>query len=322
MNEIRAIYDSHEQALYAECFGRNLLEDPLEIQPWDKYRFQFQDVVGTGVYGRVYKALNIASQRFCAIKESETDCNQSVAEEGHLLLKIASRNGGEHGIVHCFGWWAAPERAMIGLELLGKSLNEMKPFHLQKVADYARQLFKALNFLHHAALPEASILHLDIKPSNILTSLTDENSIKLIDFSLSSVLLKGRSCDYFFVITPFYRPPEIFLELPYNTSADIWSLGVTLLELNGIVNQKNFYFFKDLVDYFGIPPEEMLQKSSVNQQRFLVRKIERRSIRIENFYEEGDEKFKDLLKKMLSMDPAQRINATEGLEHPFFKKSS
>ena len=91
---------------------------------------------------------------------------------------------------------------------------------------YALQIAKAIDYCHHLG-----VFHGDIKPDNIL--LTNDNSIKLIDFGLSKFFT---SLDDQFTIkqiggTPGYRAPEI-LENDYITPrADIWSYGITIFEL-------------------------------------------------------------------------------------------
>ena len=86
------------------------------------------------------------------------------------------------------------------------------------------QVIHALDYLH----TKANIIHRDIKSANIL--LSDQGVIKLCDFGIAgqcSVHLKRNS----FVGTPYWMSPEVIKRVYYDYKADIWSLGITIIEL-------------------------------------------------------------------------------------------
>ena len=87
---------------------------------------------------------------------------------------------------------------------------------------YFIQTCSAINFLHNN-----SLIHRDLKPENLL--LDTEDNVKLCDFGsyVELAVLNRRS----FCGTVEYMAPEILQELPYNSSVDIWSLGILLYEL-------------------------------------------------------------------------------------------
>eukprot|EP00270_Netrium_digitus_P012474 TRINITY_DN4050_c0_g1_i1.p1 TRINITY_DN4050_c0_g1~~TRINITY_DN4050_c0_g1_i1.p1 ORF type:complete len:400 (+),score=111.68 TRINITY_DN4050_c0_g1_i1:293-1492(+) len=93
------------------------------------------------------------------------------------------------------------------------------------VAAIARRVLQGLQVLHR----EHHILHRDIKPSNILLSHTGE--IKISDFGVSATLSHTRSEKQTFVGTYTYMSPERIQAHPYNHTSDIWSLGLSLLEM-------------------------------------------------------------------------------------------
>lgn len=99
--------------------------------------------------------------------------------------------------------------------------------NIRAVRAYAHQLFLALSLLR-----KCNILHADIKPDNILVN-SSKSLLKLCDLgSASDTTLENTST----MITPylvsrFYRAPEIILGLPYDSSVDVWSVGCTLYEL-------------------------------------------------------------------------------------------
>lgn len=101
--------------------------------------------------------------------------------------------------------------------------------NLQAVRSYARQLLSALRHLS-----QNHIVHADIKPENILVS-ADYSMVKLADFGSAFFVsdIDARADNPTpYLVSRFYRPPEVILGLEYNhPSVDLWSVGVTLAEL-------------------------------------------------------------------------------------------
>jgi len=96
-------------------------------------------------------------------------------------------------------------------------------FDEQTIWNYFIQILEALHYLH-----KNSIVHRDVKPANCflgqgkMIKLGDMNISKRINDSILLTTLTG---------TPFYMSPEIWHNLPYDQSSDMWSLGVVLYEL-------------------------------------------------------------------------------------------
>jgi len=87
------------------------------------------------------------------------------------------------------------------------------------------QVARGLHFMH-----SANIVHRDLKPSNILT--TEDCEIKICDFGLSRAIEDQKDILTEYVVTRFYRAPEIMLSSQgYTKAVDIWSLGCTFAEL-------------------------------------------------------------------------------------------
>lgn len=94
---------------------------------------------------------------------------------------------------------------------------------LDSIRSYAMQLFVALSHLK-----KHKIIHADIKPDNILIS-KDTKSLKLCDFGTAFNVDEATVVEY--LVSRFYRAPEIIIGYPYDTSIDIWATGCTLFEL-------------------------------------------------------------------------------------------
>eukprot|EP00466_Bigelowiella_natans_P000556 jgi/Bigna1/125887/aug1.1_g595 len=85
-----------------------------------------------------------------------------------------------------------------------------------------------------AYIHERKIVHRDLKPDNIFVS---DGSIRIADFGLSRVMPKPASwwsagaAEMSICGTNLYMAPEVLAEKPYGTEADVWSLGIVILEL-------------------------------------------------------------------------------------------
>jgi len=109
------------------------------------------------------------------------------------------------------------------LETASKKLRENKRrIGETVVAKLAESILKGLDYLHGR-----KIIHRDIKPSNIL--LTREGIIKLCDFGVSGVLINSMAGT--FTGTSWYMSPERIRGDHYTIRSDVWSVGLTLLEL-------------------------------------------------------------------------------------------
>lgn len=127
------------------------------------------------------------------------------------------------------------------LKKYGKNVG----LHIKAVRSYAQQLFFALKLLK-----KTGILHADIKPDNILVN---ENNLilKLCDFGSASTINDNEITPY--LISRFYRAPEIILGIPYDYGIDMWSAGCTIYELytgkilfSGKSNNQMLKYFMDL----------------------------------------------------------------------------
>lgn len=96
----------------------------------------------------------------------------------------------------------------------------------KRVAELTKQLASGLNYLHHYG-----IIHRDLKPDNLmLTEKSISAEIKIMDFGLSKMMHHGEKVADGFGTLSFVAP-EVLLRKPYNSKVDVWSLGVTILNL-------------------------------------------------------------------------------------------
>ncbi|VDP98915.1 unnamed protein product [Trichobilharzia regenti] len=94
----------------------------------------------------------------------------------------------------------------------------------KQIATVCRDVLRALAFLH-----DHGIIHRDVKSDSILLSI--EGRVKLSDFGFCARVSPEHPRRRSLVGTPYWMSPEVISRLPYNTSVDVWSMGVLLIEM-------------------------------------------------------------------------------------------
>ncbi|CAO3687411.1 unnamed protein product [Rhizopus stolonifer] len=215
---------------------------------------------------------------------------------------------------------------------------------IKAVRAYAQQLFLSLSLLQ-----KCNILHADIKPDNILVS-ESRNTLKLCDLGSASDASDNTITPY--LVSRFYRAPEIMLGLNYDYGIDIWSVGCTLYELfTGKIlfpGRNNNQMLKHIMELKGRFPNKLLRKAQFTTEHFdgdyaflsheidkvskneIVKKItfikpvrDIKSRIMAASTSDSDEEnrlvqaFVDLLDKCLILSPDKRLTPKEALSHPF-----
>ncbi|NXU23811.1 SLK kinase, partial [Thalassarche chlororhynchos] len=172
-----------------------------------------------------------------------------------------------------------------------------RPLTEPQIKVVCRQTLEALNYLH-----ENKIIHRDLKAGNILFTL--DGDIKLADFGVSAKNTRTIQRRDSFIGTPYWMAPEVVMcetskDRPYDYKADIWSLGITLIEMAQIE-----------------PPHHEL-----NPMRVLL-KIAKSDPPTLAQPSKWSSDFKDFLKKCLEKNVDARWSATQLLQHPFVTVTS
>lgn len=199
-------------------------------------RYQVYSQVGKGMFANVVRARVIAGEdlgKEVAIKivRYQESMYRSGLKEVQILnkLKQADPDDRKH-IIRLERTFEHRGHLCLVFEAMSMNLRDVvKRFgkdvglNIRAVRAYAHQLFLALSLLK-----KTNVMHADIKPDNILVN-EQKNVIKLCDLGSASDASDNEITPY--LVSRFYRAPEIILGIPYDPSLDIWSIGCTLFEL-------------------------------------------------------------------------------------------
>ncbi|PPQ76023.1 hypothetical protein CVT26_005552 [Gymnopilus dilepis] len=183
--------------------------------------------LGQGNGGSVEKVEHLPTGTIMAKKIVLIDAKSSVRKQILRELQIMHECHSEY-IISCYGSFLAEPNICICMEFMDKGsfdgiYRKIGAIPIEVVCLVAHSVLEGLTYLYDVH----RIIHRDIKPSNIL--LNSEGSIKLCDFGVSGELIN--SIANTFVGTSVYMSPERIQGAEYSIKSDIWSLGITLIEL-------------------------------------------------------------------------------------------
>ncbi|CAM4588826.1 serine/threonine-protein kinase 10 isoform X1 [Lepidochelys kempii] len=255
--------------------------------------------LGDGAFGKVYKAKNKESGALAAAKVIETK-NDEELEDYMVEIEILATCDHPY-IVKLLGAFYHDSKLWIMIEFCPGGAVDAVMLELDRgltepqIQVICRQMLEALVYLH-----SKKIIHRDLKAGNVL--LTQDGDIKLADFGVSAKNIKTLQRRDSFIGTPYWMAPEVVMcetmkDTPYDYKADIWSLGITLIEMAQIE-----------------PPHHEL-----NPMRVLL-KIAKSDPPTLNCPSKWSPEFKDFLKTALDKNPETRPSAAQLLEHSFVNK--
>ncbi|XP_064032440.1 serine/threonine-protein kinase PAK 3-like [Pogoniulus pusillus] len=181
--------------------------------------------LGQGSYGAVYRAVEMATEREVAIKHIHV----APEDEEYVVNEIlVMRDHKSPNIVSYLDSYLVGAELWLVLEYLaGGSLGDVvkaTQMNEEQTAVVCRECLQGLDCLH-----SHNIIHRDIKGCNILLGM--DGSVKLADFGVCALLTPEQSKRTSYAGTPHWMAPEILKEEPYGAKGDIWSLGITAVEM-------------------------------------------------------------------------------------------
>ncbi|VDI28329.1 myosin III [Mytilus galloprovincialis] len=280
---------------YSRVIKFTELPDPTDI-------WELEDLIGEGTYGDVYTAKHKVTGEKVAVKV--LDSIHEMIEEIEQEFIILSEHGDHPNMPKFYGLFLKPgmdNQIWIVMELCGKGsvthLSREVHHRGEKLDEMliAHILHETLSVLAH--LHSQNIIHRDVKGHNIL--INDSGEVKIIDFGVSAILENSAGRRKTSVGTPYWMAPEVIacerqLEYNYDNRCDIWSLGITAIEL----------------------AESEPPLSDLHPMRALF-KIPRNTSPGLQLPEKWSQNFKDFIHQCLVKDFEERPSAKELLQHPF-----
>ncbi|KAG5900129.1 hypothetical protein JTB14_012802 [Gonioctena quinquepunctata] len=268
-----------------------LSEESLTRQPEEV--FDIICKLGEGSYGSVYKALHKESDNVVAIKQVplDTDLHEIIKE-----ISIMQQCDSPY-VVKYYGSYFKNTDLWIIMEYCGAgSVSDIirlrkKTLSECEIATILSDALKGLEYLHSNRK-----IHRDIKAGNIL--LNTDGHAKLADFGVAGQLTETISKRNTVIGSPFWMAPEIILEIGYDCVADIWSIGITALEMAE-----------------GKPPY-----ADIHPMRavFMIPTKPPPSFRDPDRW---SAEFIDFVSVCLVKNPCDRASATDLIQHVFLQKS-
>ncbi|MBW0548967.1 hypothetical protein O181_088682 [Austropuccinia psidii MF-1] len=262
-------------------------------------RYKLLEKLGHGNFGIVFKALDQVTGEIVAIKEIDLENNDDDIMEIQQEISHLADCDCQY-IVKYYGSFVRGYKLWIIMEFLsgGSCLDLLKPGPFPEIAiqTVMHELLLGLNYVH-----TQKKIHRDIKSANILVSSTGK--VKLADFGVATQLSTHKSKRHTFVGTPFWMAPEVIKQSSYNEKADIWSLGITAIELAK-----------------GKPP---LSEYHPLRVLFLIPKAKSPTLE-DNLPSDRlalySDEFKNFINLCLLKDVHKRPTAIQLLNHPFIRK--
>ncbi|KAL8862017.1 MAG: hypothetical protein Q9178_001472 [Gyalolechia marmorata] len=302
-------------------------------------RYHVQSNLGRGMFSGVVRATDQKLGKLAAIKiiRNNESMKKAGLKEVDILQKLA--NADPEDKKHLIS---------INLREVLKKFGRDVGINLKAVRAYAQQMFLGLSLLR-----KCNVLHADLKPDNILVN-ESRNVLKICDLGSASDASENEITPY--LVSRFYRAPEIILGIPYDFSIDVWSVGCTLFELytgkilftgrsnnqmlraimecRGKFSHKALrkaefrgLHFDDLLNFRSIEKDKLTGKDVVRILNFTKATRDLRSRLMANAKGMDDVELKELtsfidfLERCLNLNPEKRCTPVEALKHPFITRA-
>ena len=275
------------------------------VVKYKKNPTEFYEVIkelGSGTYGTVSLVKNRLTEVQCAMKTicKEKKVKKSIQEESDkaIMNEVEILKNLDHpNIVKVYEFYTTEEFYYIITECcaggeLYSQLEKCAPFDEFHAAFIMFQIFNAVYYCHLK-----KVMHRDLKPENVLIDKMNKDNyfiVKVIDFGTAK-LFKKEQIRKSIIGSPYYIAPEV-LNRKYNEKCDLWSCGVIF-----------YILLSGKLPFDGVDEKEIFEKITSGIYQMNIPEFEKVS-----------PEAKDLIKRLLVLDPEKRIKIIDIFNHRFF----
>ncbi|XP_037831939.1 myosin light chain kinase, smooth muscle isoform X2 [Kryptolebias marmoratus] len=263
-----------------------------------KELYDVEERLGTGKFGQVFKLVEKATKKVWAGKFIKA---YSAKDKENVRQEISIMNNLHHPkLVQCVDAFEGKSDIVMVLEMIsGGELFERiidEDFELteREVIKYMLQIIDGVNFIH-----KQGIVHLDLKPENIMCVNKTGSKIKLIDFGLARRLENAGTLKVLFG-TPEFVAPEVINYEAISYPTDMWSIGVIC-----------YILLSGLSPFMGDNDNETLANVTSATWDFE-----------DEAFDEISENAKDFITNLLKKDMKARLSCAQCYEHPWLKQDT
>uniref|UniRef100_A0A8B9WXV3 Myosin light chain kinase, smooth muscle n=1 Tax=Bos mutus grunniens TaxID=30521 RepID=A0A8B9WXV3_BOSMU len=260
--------------------------------------YDIEERLGSGKFGQVFRLVEKKTGKIWAGKFFKA---YSAKEKENIRQEISIMNCLHHPkLVQCVD--AFEEKANIvmvleivsGGELFERIIDEDFELTERECIKYMKQISEGVEYIH-----KQGIVHLDLKPENIMCVNKTGTRIKLIDFGLARRLENAGSLKVLFG-TPEFVAPEVINYEPIGYATDMWSIGVIC-----------YILVSGLSPFMGDNDNETLANVTSATWDF-----------DDEAFDEISDDAKDFISNLLKKDMKNRLNCTQCLQHPWLMKDT